>query len=442
MTVTFVTLGCKVNQYDTQRMRERFIQAGYEVLEEGSREQPDVAVLNSCTVTAESDRKSRQALRRLRRQYPHAVVILTGCMAQAFRESASELMQADVVVGNSLKPDLPMWVDVFAQRQEHVAYIPPFHPRMEFEEGELTQFSGRTRAYVKIEDGCNRLCTYCVVPRARGQVRSRPLDSIEREVRILAEQGAQEVVLVGINLSAYGQDFQRPDHPEHAGREDWNLCDAVEAACAVEGITRVRLGSLEPDQITPDMIDRLAQQPKLCPQFHLSLQTGCDKTLRAMRRRYDTAFYRALVEQLRARFAGCAITTDVMVGFPGETDEDFRQSLDFVRSIGFARCHVFPYSRRSGTPADEMPSQIPQSYKQERSAAMMACAEQSARDFAAGMDGQVQPVLFETRQGECYLGHTPNYVGVTVSSQEDLRGKIRPVLLHADGAACTGEEVR
>lgn len=428
MKVAFWTLGCKVNQYETQSMREEFVKMGHTVVSEN--EAFDMFVINSCTVTAESDRKTRQLLRRIKRQNPNAVAILTGCMAQAFPEDSGSLSQVDIVVGNTdIKKIITLAEEFLASKEKRVEVSP--HLRDEcFNTPAISDFEERTRAYMKIEDGCNRYCSYCIIPYARGFVRSRPLEDIGREAERLSEKGYSEIVLVGINLSAYGKG------------EDINLCDAVETVCSVEGIKRVRLGSLEPDHITDQMLSRLKAQPKFCPQFHLSLQSGCDATLKRMNRHYDSAFYYDLVLRIRKMFPDAAITTDIMVGFAGETEEEFAQSLDFFNSIGFAKSHVFAYSRRRGTVAYSLSGQVSNSVKTERSHIMGQAAALSEQSFLKGLVGRTFEVLFETEQEGCFLGYTANYCRVRVKAAEALSGSIRRVLITGvSGDICEAELV-
>ena len=325
MKVCVITLGCKVNQYESQAMLNGLLTAGCTACDDIS--QSDIILINSCTVTAMSDRKVRQSVRRARRENPDAVLVLTGCMPQAFPEAAENLTEADVVLGNSNRSSLLSDVQKFLSTHERVIDIVPHGKSFEFLS--VNRFYERTRAFVKIEDGCNRFCSYCIIPYARGRVRSKPLEDLKKEIDEIAANGYREVVLTGINLSAYGQDI------------GLSLCDAVESACAPDGIARVRLGSLEPEQLDEPNIERLYRQKKLCPQFHLSLQSGCGETLKRMNRHYTPEEYRKIVKNLRAAFPNTAITTDIMVGFPGETDEEFEESLAFEQEIGFAKAHVF-----------------------------------------------------------------------------------------------------
>ena len=426
MTVGFYTLGCKVNQYETQALSRLFHQEGIQTVPLA--EHPDVVVLNSCTVTAESDRKDRQALRRLRREHPSAVLILTGCMPQAFPDRAAALTEADIITGNAGNDRIIALLRRRMSTGGRVVDIPPHGGQI----SPLTPdgFGERSRAYIKIEDGCNRFCSYCIIPTARGRVRSKPLEAIEAEARALTGRGFREAVLVGINLSAYGGD-------------GYDLADAVEVAARASGLERIRLGSLEPDQLTQGMIERLSNCKKLCPQFHLSLQSGCDATLRRMNRHYDTAFYRSLCQTLRERFGGtdgCAITTDVMVGFPGETAEEFAQSLSFVEGIGFAKVHVFAYSRREGTPAASAQGQISSAEKQRRSHAMMEAGSRGTRRFLSAQVGRVEEVLLETKGADGLShGFTANYTPVRIGCKTASPGQMVPICITGvDGEECVG----
>lgn len=425
MKVSVITLGCKVNQYESQAMLNELSAAGCTACDNIS--QSDLILVNSCTVTAVSDRKVRQMLRRARRENPNAVIVLTGCMPQAFPETAERLTEADVVLGNSNRVSLLADVRRFIETHERVIDIVP-HGKS-FEPLRVDRFYERTRAFIKIEDGCNRFCSYCIIPYARGRVRSKPLDDLKGELEKIAANGYNEVVLTGINLSAYGQEI------------GLSLCDAVEAACAQEGVARVRLGSLEPEQLDESNIARLRLQKKLCPQFHLSLQSGCDATLKRMNRHYTADEYRTIVKNLRTAFQNAAITTDIMVGFPGETEEEFAQSLSFEREIGFAKAHVFVYSRRPGTVAAKAPDQIPPQVGEERSRRMIAAAQETRKVFFQRQIGKTEPVLFEQ---ECekgvYEGYTENYTPVRTACGTNISGKILAVeITDALDNFCTGK---
>ena len=427
MRVNFYTLGCKVNQNETGALAQLFEANGYTVVEAG--EEADVYVVNSCTVTNFGDQKSRKWLRRQKREHPQAVTVLTGCYPQAFPEEAAAIREADVVTGSGNRRAILQDVEkVLHGEQERVVDIRPHHKGEAFEELPMDKFADHTRAFVKVEDGCNRQCAYCVIPRARGPVRSRSEASILEELHRLAGAGYREVVLTAISLPSYGSDTGT------------DLAELVEHAAAVPGIERIRLGSLDPDMLTESAIRRLAAIPQLCPQFHLSLQSGCSKTLRAMRRPYTTEQYADIARRLREAFAPTpvSLTTDVIVGFPGETEEDFEESLRFVLSQRFLKVHVFPYSRRSGTPAFDFPDQIPEHEKEARSRRMNRAVEAVRAEEAAAMQGWRTPVLLETPLSQTlFTGYTPQYLPVYVSAPGHRSGDIVPVILGEwDGQHC------
>jgi len=426
MNVFFYTLGCKVNQYETQSIREAFINRGYTAVSDSS--VADIAVINSCTVTAESDRKTRQALHRLRRENPNLAIILTGCMAQTFSGDLKELEDADIIIGNTDIEKLVSLTEQFLKTGEKTVCVMPHEKKERYNTPDITDFAERTRAYMKIEDGCDRYCTYCIIPYARGFVRSKAKLDIKREAENLAKKGFIEVVLVGINLSSYGKG------------EDLNLCDAVDAVCEVEGIKRVRLGSLEPDHISDEMLQRLSLQEKFCPQFHLSLQSGCDQTLKRMNRHYDSAFYIDLVNRIRKTFENPAVTTDIMVGFAGETEEEFFKSLEFFKKVGFAKSHVFAYSRRKGTVADKFKEQVPKSEKLKRSKMMLLASAKSEKEFLKTQVGLTEEVLFETFDGVTAYGYTKNYSRIAVNTKLPLDGQIKKVIItDSKDDYCIGE---
>ncbi len=426
MKIAFFTLGCKVNQYETQCLREGFANLGHNIVSEN--EKFDAVVINSCTVTAESDRKTRQTLHRFRRKNPDAVIILTGCMVQAFPEMSGELIDADIVVGNTDIAKIIELTEQFLAERERIFQVLPHKTGEKFNTPDISSFAERTRAYMKIEDGCDRFCSYCIIPTARGRVRSKPIDAIKQEAEELAKNGFSEAVLVGINLSAYGKG------------EDINLCDAVETVCSVKGIDRVRLGSLEPDHISDEMLLRFKAQEKFCPQFHLSLQSGCDATLKRMNRHYDSAFYFDLVTRIRKMFPTASITTDVMVGFAGETEQEFAESLEFVKKIGFAKAHVFAYSRRAGTVAYGLMNQVTNAEKSRRSKLMIEATLQSECEFLKAQEKKVFPVLFETEENGFFEGYTPNYLRVKVENRGISLGEIKNVkIVSSQNDYCIGE---
>ena len=390
----------------------------------------DITVINTCTVTAVSDAKNRKIIRKARRENPDGVIVLTGCMPQAFPDRVSDFEDCDIVLGNKRREALVPLIDEFLRTRAKIVSIEPHdNKNAEYEQLTVKSFDGHTRAFMKIEDGCNRFCSYCVIPYARGRVRSKNPDELLREVKALSASGYKEIVLVGINLSAYGQG------------ESFDLADAVDIACSVDGIERVRLGSFEPEMMYKSLIERFSKQKKFCPQFHLSLQSGCDATLKRMRRQYDRAEYMRIVNDLRQSFENPAITTDVMVGFAGETDGEFAESLDFVESVGFAKVHVFPYSRRKGTLADKMDGQVDPRVKDDRSKKMIKISEQGRRAFLNSQLGRTESVLVERkREGGYFEGYTMNYTPVRIFSEKALTGKIVDVKLTRLGDDwCEGE---
>ena len=409
MNIAFYTLGCKVNQYETQVMREAFINKGHTAVPTSA---PfDVLIINSCTVTAESDRKTRQILHRFRKNNSNAVIALTGCMVQAFSEKSKALEGADIVIGNTDVLRVIESVEQFLLDGKPIFEVGEHKRTERFNTPSIENFSERTRAYMKIEDGCDRFCSYCIIPTARGWVRSKPIDEIKAEAERLAKNGFVEVVLVGINLTSYGKG------------ENIDICDAIDAVCEVEGIKRVRLGSLEPDHITDEMLERIKRQDKFCPQFHLSLQSGCDATLKRMNRHYDTAFYRDLVKRIRSTFENAAITTDIMVGFAGETEQEFSESLAFAKEIGFAKAHIFAYSRREGTVAYGLPNQVSNADKADRSKRMIEATIKTEEEFLDNYIGETMNVLFEAENE----GYTENYCRVVVENADVTMGEIHPV---------------
>ncbi len=427
MKVKFYTLGCKVNQYESQAMTEQLLNNGY-TLAQGE-EKADVIVVNSCTVTNEADRKTRQAVRRFKKNNPDSVVVLTGCVPQAYPEKARELTEADIVLGNKSNHLLVGALNEFFSSGCRVFGVSEHKTGDPFCVQTISRFEERTRASVKIQDGCNRFCSYCAIPYARGRVRSKPLDVIKEEIRTLAENGYKEVVLVGINLSSYGSDIGA------------TFPDAVKIADSTEGILRVRLGSLEPDHLTDEVISELAKCKKLCPQFHISLQSGCDATLKRMNRHYNTEEYRHLAKKLRESFDECSLTTDIMVGFAGETEEDFEESVRFAEEIGFEKVHVFPYSVRKGTRAEKLPGHLEKAVKEERSRIMIERTEKIRRQFLAGQVGKTVEVLFETADSDGFLtGYTTNYTPVKARLDEAFCGRLVNIkITDTEDDFCIGE---
>ena len=416
MKISFYTLGCKVNQNETGAMEQLFCSNGFTLAAPG--EDADVYVVNSCTVTSGGDKKSRQWLRRAKRRNPEAVTVLTGCFPQAFEAEARAVAEADVITGSNQRRRTLENVLRFLQTHERIVDVVPHEKGEAFEELPLENFEGHTRAFMKIEDGCNRRCAYCVIPRARGFVRSRSEESILRELAVLARAGYREVVFSGINLSSYGKDTGT------------TLADLVVKAAQVDGIERIRLGSLEPDLCDDAFIAKLAGVSKLCPQFHLSLQSGCTRTLRAMRRIYTADEYRAVAEKLRAAIPGAVFTTDVIVGFPGETEEDFQESMRFCQEVGILKVHVFTYSRRAGTPAADMPGQLSEAEKLERNHRLQTVSDAMRARIIGEMEGSRAEVLLEQPVAkDLFTGYTRHYVPVLVKAPGHVQGELVPVVL-------------
>ena len=419
MRVNFYTLGCKVNLNETGALENLFRQAGYTIV--GPDEEADVYIINSCTVTNFGDQKSRKWLRRQKRQHPGAVTVLTGCYPQAFPEEAAQCMEADLVCGNGDRHAILGNVQKLLEGHERIVDIKAHEKGERFEELPVERFESHTRAFIKIEDGCNRQCAYCVIPRARGPVRSRSEESILDELHTLAAAGYKEVVLSAISLPSYGQDTGT------------DLTTLVEKCAQVDGIERIRLGSIDPDMLTDEAIQRLAAVKKLCPQYHLSLQSGCTSTLRRMRRVYTAEQYRDVVNKLRAAYGGAdkvSFTTDCICGFPAETEADFAESCDFLDDVGFLKVHVFPYSRRSGTPAYDFPGQICERDKQARSRTMNARVEETRARVLGELAGSTDEVLLETPlSATMFTGYTRLYVPVVVEAPGHASGDIVTVRL-------------
>lgn len=410
MKYAFYTLGCKVNQYETQAMQQLLLQRGDTLGDfDGI---CDCYVINTCTVTAMSDKKSRNAIRRVRRRNPEAVIGVCGCYAQTAPEELRG-MDVDVLIGTDGRVE---FLDRLAQaardrqRWEHVedAGLP-----RRFEQLPAGGLAERTRALLKVEDGCNNFCTYCIIPYARGRVRSLPLESAVQEARKLAAEGYREIVVNGIEISSWGWEW-------HDGS---CLQQLLTALCAAVPEVRIRLGSLEPRTIDEEFCRALSGFQNLCPQFHLSLQSGSDPVLKRMNRKYDTARYYESVRLLNEYFPGCAVTTDLIVGFPGESEASFEESLAFIRKCALTKVHIFPYSRREGTPADKMPDQVPKAVKEARAARAAAVAAELEDAFHSALIGTVQEVLFEQPEDGLYAGHAPNYAKVYVRSDEALRNR-------------------
>ena len=414
MNITFYTLGCKVNQYETEVMREAFENKGHTVVSDSM---PfDVIIINSCTVTAESDRKTRQAVNRFRKNYPNAIIVVTGCMTQAVKEKGEKLHNADVVIGNSLNGELPDIIEEYKNTKQRIVRWKEHNKTDNISLLCTEDFEERTRAFVKIQEGCNNFCTYCIVPYARGRVRSKPLAVVREELTSLAQNGYKEIVLTGINLSAYKDDEN-------------DLCSVVETAQNIDGIERVRLGSIEPDRIDKKDLLRLKVCSKFCPQFHLSLQSGSNKVLEKMGRRYDMALFNTLVDDIYETFENPSVTTDIMAGFPTETDDDFEDTLNAVKRCKFAKVHAFIYSMREDTPAAKM-EQIHPKIKEVRMSALLETSNNERINFFNTQKGKTVNVLFERRDKDgMWEGYTENYTPVRMNCERDLSGKTIPVVI-------------
>ena len=413
MKFAFYTLGCKTNQYETQAMERILLEKGHEI---GSFEETcDGYVINTCSVTAVADKKNRAVIRRCRRENPKAVIGVCGCYSQQ-DAGAVEKLGVDVIGGSGQRQQFVDMLISAAEQHTHEENVDAALRRREFEILPAGGLEERTRAMLKVQDGCVNFCTYCIIPYTRGPIRSAPLELAVEQARELAQRGYREIVVTGIEIASWGADL--PGKPPVTG--------LIAALCEAVPDMRVRLGSLEPRIVTEEFCKTLRAYPNLCPQFHLSMQSGCDTVLQRMRRKYDTARYLESVHLLNTYFPGCAITTDMIVAFPGETEEEFAQSLAFIRTCGFADMHIFPYSRRPGTPADKMPGQHGNATKAQRSKAAIAVAEEMSLAYRKGLLGSTQQVLFEEQDGGYYVGHAPNYTKVYVVG-ENLHNQILPV---------------
>lgn len=426
LKIYYASFGCKVNRYETEVIEQTFEKRGD--TRAASVGQAQVCVINSCTVTAQADAKLREFISSVRRENPQCLIALTGCFPQAFPEKAAEL-SADIISGSGQKTSLPDMVYEYlmsSERQISVGEVPRSFEPMTLSHG------SRTRAFVKIQDGCDMFCTYCVIPYARGHIRSKPLEDIRREVNGLVSSGHREIVLTGINLCCYGREM------------GLRLVDAVEAACAAGEGHRVRLSSIEPEMLSDEDIARLAALDKLCPHFHLSMQSGCDRVLRAMNRHYNTAEYAALVGKLRKAFPDCAITTDIMAGFPTETEEEHAETMAFIRRIGFAQAHVFPYSERSGTKAAEMDGRLDGGTKARRAREITAVCKETAAEYTRGFVGKTVEVLFERERGDGFhRGHSREYLLVWVAGEGSWHKQTKRITItESFPDHCVGVEVK
>lgn len=420
--VAFLTLGCKTNQYETNGMMQKFIEAGYEIC--NIEEKPDVYVVNTCTVTNIADRKSRQSLRKIKEK-GKTIIVAVGCYAQVAKEQLEDMPEIDIVLGNKEKKDIVEYVEKFLKERINInkkeifpmVEVADISKQKEFDEYGCITYTERSRTEIKIQDGCNNFCTYCLIPYARGRIRSRKKENILEEVKIIANKGIKEIVLTGIHIASYGKDFE----------ENYKLIDLLEDLNKIEGIKRIRLGSLEPTIITEEFTQRLSKLDKICNHFHLSLQSGCDDTLKRMNRKYTTKEFKKVTEMLRKYFKDANLTTDIIVGFPGETDEEFNITYDFLKDISFYKMHIFKYSKRDGTIASNMPNQIDGNIAEERSNKLIELSNSNMKMYNDKYLGKEVEVLFEEKQGEYWIGHTRNYMIVKIKSNGLLENVVKNV---------------
>ena len=423
-------LGCKVNAYETEAMQELLEQNGYEIVpfQEGA----DIYIINTCTVTNMADRKSRQMIHRAKKMNPDAIVVAAGCYVQA-QENSDKIDECiDIVIGNNKKQNLIEILEEYEQKRKEAdgvfvqQEVIDINHTKEYEELHLTKTAEHTRAYIKVQDGCNQFCTYCIIPYMRGRVRSRRKEEVVEEVSALAANGYKEVVLTGIHLSSYGVDFEEKE----------TLLSLIQAVHAIEGIERIRLGSLEPRIITEEFASALSALPKICPHFHLSLQSGCEETLKRMNRRYSAEEYFEKCMLLRKYFENPALTTDIIVGFPGETEEEFEESRAFVEKVNFYETHIFKYSKRQGTKAAVMPNQVPEPEKTKRSNTLLALDERNRKAYEEQFSGKETEILVEEqmeKDGKTYwIGHTKEYIRLAILSDENLSGRLLRVTVGKD----------
>ncbi|MTK11439.1 MAG: tRNA (N(6)-L-threonylcarbamoyladenosine(37)-C(2))-methylthiotransferase MtaB, partial [Clostridiaceae bacterium] len=415
MKVAFTTLGCRVNQYETEAMTEKFKKEGYELVP--FEEYADVYVINTCTVTNIGDKKSRQMVNRARRKNGEAVIAVVGCYSQIAPEEVSKIEGVDVVLGTRNKGDIVYWVNRAREEREKIIEVNDVLKNNAFEDLNISEYQDKTRAFLKIQDGCNRFCSYCLIPFARGAVCSKEPEKVVSEAKELAEHGFKEIILSGIHIASYGADLEG----------DWNLVKILQELDSIEGIERIRIGSIDPQFFTEGTIDNLSELKKLCPHFHLSLQSGCDETLKRMNRRYTTKEYKDIVEGLRKNIKDVSITTDIIVGFPGETEEEFDTTYEFLKSIELSKMHVFKYSPRKGTKAAVMKEQINGNIKDERSSKLIELDAKLEEQFMNKLIGKTMDVLYEQRYNGkefSYEGYTPNYIKVVSKSIDDIEGRI------------------
>lgn len=423
MKVAFATLGCRVNVYESEAMTEKFIKEGYEVA--AFDEFSDVYVINTCTVTNMGDKKSRQMISRARRKNPEAIVAVVGCYSQIASEEISQIPGVDVVLGSRNKGEIVYWVNRAREERKQVVEVSDVLKNKEFEELFIEEYQDKTRAFLKIQDGCNRFCSYCLIPFARGAVCSKDPEKIISEVKELAKNGFKEIILSGVHTASYGVDLEG----------NWSLIKVLEEIHEVEGIERIRIGSIDPTFFSEGVIEKVVELKKMCPHFHLSLQSGCNATLKRMNRHYTAEDYKVVVENLRKHMPDVSITTDIIVGFPGETEKEFNETYNFLSDIKLSKMHIFKYSPRSGTKAAEMEFQVDGNIKEQRSNKLIELNSQNEKSYMEKFLNRKMEVLYEEQakgRENYYIGYTPNYIKVMTPSVEvDLKGKIIPTKLIA-----------
>ena len=417
LKVAFLTLGCKVNQYESNAMAQKFLDAGYSVC--GIKENPDVIIVNTCTVTNIADRKSRHILRKVKEENKNSIVVAVGCYVQVAKEKVDEIEEIDLSLGNVEKKDIVQIIECYIENKKRVEKIIDVNKEKEFLEMGLNTYTEKTRATIKIQDGCNNFCTYCLIPFARGRIRSRSKENVIKEVEQIAKKGIKEVVLTGIHIASYGKENKE---------NNYFLIDLLEDLNKIQGIERIRLGSLEPTIITEEFAKRLSKLEKICNQFHLSLQSGCDETLKRMNRKYTTKQFKEVAQILRKYFKDVNLTTDIIVGFPGETDEEFEQTYNFLKNISFYKMHIFKYSPREGTLAQKMPMQVDGNKKEERSEKLIELSNINQEMYNKKYINKKIMVLFEEKVGDYWEGYTKNYIRVKVKTEENLENKLQEVV--------------
>ena len=425
--VSFYTLGCKVNQYETNAMTQKFQEAGYEIVNMNEFI-ADIYIVNTCTVTNMSDRKSRQILRRLKEKNKDSIVVAVGCYAQVAKQELEDMEEIDIALGNEEKKHIVQYVEKFITEKNKLVHIEDISIQKEFNDMGLITYSEKTRAVIKVQDGCNQFCSYCIIPYARGRVRSRSQESILEEIKQISEKGIKEVVITGIHVASYGRDFGNAN----------GLIELLEKINSIKGISRIRIGSLEPQIITEEFLKRLVKLEKMCHHFHLSLQSGCDETLKRMNRKYNTTDIKEIIERLRKYYDDVILTTDIIVGFPGETEEEFNETYEFLKKVKLYKMHVFQYSPRKGTRAASMSNQVNGNIKEARSKMLIEMSNENQLYYNKNLVGKKVEVLFEDKEildgVTYYKGHTQNYILVKYKTQEELENNLRAVeILEAVG---------